>query len=101
MESSMSAYWVGRAKIFDGAEYKKYADLAPAIIARHGGKFLARGGRSQILEGPAKFDRFVIIEFPSVEAGVACFNSEEYRAAAAYRRGGAGEVESFIVAESG
>lgn len=97
----MPAYWVGRAKVFDSADYRKYAELAPAIIERHGGKFLARGGRSQTLEGPAKFDRFVIIEFPSLEAGAACFNSDEYRAAAAFRRSGAGEVESFIVEASG
>jgi uncharacterized protein (DUF1330 family) len=93
----MPAYWVGRARVIDATAYKQYAELAPGIIARHGGRFLARGGTSQVLEGPAKFDRFVIIEFPTLEAGAACFNSPEYRAAAAFRRNGAGEVESFIV----
>jgi uncharacterized protein (DUF1330 family) len=40
----MPAYWVARAKINDPAEYKKYTDQVPAIIAKHGGKVLARGG---------------------------------------------------------
>ena len=93
----MPAYWAARSKINDPAEYKKYTDLVPAIIAKHGGKVLARGGRFQIMEGPQKFERFVVTEFPSFEQAVACFNSEEYKIAAAFRRGGAGEVEIVIV----
>ncbi len=58
---------------------------------------LARGGRFRIMEGPEKFHRFVVIEFPSLEQAVACFESPEYRQAAAFRRGGAGEVETVIV----
>jgi uncharacterized protein DUF1330 len=44
MEDDMVAYWVARAKVNDPEQYKKYADLAPAIIGKFGGKFLARGG---------------------------------------------------------
>jgi uncharacterized protein (DUF1330 family) len=93
----MPAYWVARSKINDAVEYKKYTDRVPAIIAKFGGKVLARGGRFQILEGPEKFQRFVVIEFPSLEQAVACQRSTEYQEAAAFRRGGAGEVELVIV----
>ncbi len=93
----MPAYWIARAKFNDPAEYKKYADQVPPILAKYGGKVLARGGRFQVMEGPDKFQRFVVIEFPTFEQGVACFSSEEYRKAAAFRRGGAGEVEIVIV----
>ena len=93
----MPAYWVARSKINDPAEYKKYTDLVPGIIAKHGGKVLARGGRYEIMEGPQKFHRFVVIEFPTFEAGVACFKSDEYNAAATFRRSGAGEVETIMV----
>ena len=96
----MPAYWVARSKINDPVEYKKYTDRVPAIIAQYGGKVLARGGRFQILEGPEKFQRFVVIEFPSLEQAVACHDSPEYREAASFRRSGAGEVELVIV-ESG
>ena len=65
----MPAYWVARSKINDPVEYKKYTDLVPAIIAKFGGKVLARGGRFQIMEGPDKFHRFIVIEFPDLRAG--------------------------------
>ncbi len=93
----MSAYWVARSKINDPVEYKKYTDQIPGILAKFGGKVLARGGKFEILEGPDKFQRFVVIEFPTFEQGVACFKSPEYDAAAAFRRSGAGEVETIMV----
>ena len=94
----MPAYWIARAKINDPVEYRKYTDLVPAIIAKHGGKVLARGGEFEIMEGPEYFERFVVIEFPSLEAGTACFKSDEYNEAAAFRRAnGAGEVQTVVV----
>ncbi len=93
----MPAYWVARSRIHDPLEYKKYTDLVPGIIQKHGGKVLARGGPYQIMEGPEDFHRFVVIEFPTLQAGVACFESPEYVAAAAFRRAGAGVVENVIV----
>jgi uncharacterized protein (DUF1330 family) len=96
-EAHMPAYWVARSRINDPVEYKKYTDRVPAIIAKFGGKVLARGGRFQIMEGPDKFQRFVVIEFPTFEQGVACFTSPEYNEAAAFRRSGAGEVETIMV----
>jgi uncharacterized protein (DUF1330 family) len=93
----MPAYWVARSRIIDPVQYKKYTDLIPGIFARHGAKVLARGGRYRIMEGPEKFHRFVVVEFPSFEQAVGCFTSPEYDAAAAYRRNGVGEVENVIV----
>jgi uncharacterized protein (DUF1330 family) len=94
----MPAYWVARAKINDPVEYKKYTDGVPALTAKYGGKALARGGRYQIMEGPDKFHRFIVIEFPTFEQAVACFTSKEYDAIAAFRRrNNVGEVETIIV----
>jgi uncharacterized protein (DUF1330 family) len=93
----MPAYWVARAKITDPVQYKRYTDLVPDIIARYGGTVLARGGRYTINEGPSDFHRFVVIEFPTLEQGVACFQSQEYQAAAAFRRNGGGVVENVMV----
>lgn len=93
----MPAYWISRCRIDDPVQYKRYTDLVPAIIAAHGGRVLARGGRYRIMEGPEHFHRFVVIEFPTLEAGAACFESPEYRAAAAFRRDGGGVVENVIV----
>ncbi len=93
----MPAYWVARSRIDDPVQYKKYTDLVPAIIARHGGKVLARGGKFRIMEGPDTFRRFIVIEFPTFEQAVACFESQEYREAAAHRKNGGGVVENVIV----
>src|ERR1041385_4720265 len=93
----MPAYWVARSKVNDPVEYKKYTDLVPGIIAKYGGKVLARGGGFPIMEGPEKIQPLVVIEFPTFEQGVACFTSPEYDAAAAFRRNGGGEVETIMV----
>lgn len=94
----MAAYWVARAKINDPAAYKKYTDLVPETLAEYGAKVLARGGDYKILEGPEIFERFVVIEFPSLEAAERCFNSAAYQQAAAFRRAnGAGQNELTIV----
>ena len=93
----MPAYWVARARITDPVQYKKYTDLVPGILAQYGGTVLARGGRYKINEGPEEFHRFVVIEFPTLEQGVACFESPEYQEAAAFRRNGGGIVENVVV----
>jgi uncharacterized protein (DUF1330 family) len=94
----MVAYWVARSKVNNPEQYKKYTDLVPGIMQKYGGKILARGGKFKILEGPEKFGRFIVIEFPSLDQAVACHDSAEYQAAAQHRkRDGAGEVELVIV----
>jgi len=96
----MPAYWLARARIVDPVDHKKYTDLVPDILAKFGGRVLARGGRCKILEGPENFERHVVIEFPSLERAEACFNSPEYREAAAFRRAGAG-INELVIVESG
>jgi uncharacterized protein (DUF1330 family) len=98
MEDEMAAYWIARAKVNNPDQYKKYTDLVPGILEKFGGKILARGGNFKILEGPEKFHRFIVIEFPSFEKAVGCHDSPEYLAAAAHRKkDGAGELEIVIV----
>jgi uncharacterized protein (DUF1330 family) len=97
----MPAYWVAHAKVDNPVEYKKYTDLVPAIVKQYGGKVLARGGRYKINEGDDQFGRFhrhVVIEFPTFEQAIACFESKEYQEAAAFRRkDGVGLVENVVV----
>lgn len=93
----MPGYWIARSHVIEPIEYGKYANLVPEIIAKYAGKILARGGRFQIMEGPEKFQRLVVIEFPTFDAAVNCFKSSEYQQAAAFRRNGAGNVEIAIV----
>lgn len=94
----MPAYWIARSRINDPVEYRKYTDRMPDIIAKFGGRVLARGGRYEIMEGPERYTRHVVIEFPTMEQAIACHRSAEYQEAAAFRRrNGVGEVEQVIV----
>ena len=93
----MTAYWVARSKVNDPEGYKRYTDPVPDILKKYGGKALSRGGDYKINEGPEYFNRFILIEFSSMEDAIACFESEEYQAAAAFRRDGSGEVENVVI----
>ena len=93
----MPAYWLARAVVNDPVEYKKYTDLVPPILAKYGGKVLARGGKIQHLEGPGYFQRHIVVEFPSLEQAVACHASPEYQEARKFRLSGVGDNELVIV----
>ena len=93
----MVAYWVARSKVNDPEQYKKYADLAPAIIGKFGGTFLVRGGKFKILEGPEKFQRFVVIEFPSLSARSPATTRPSTRQPRRIARRRRGELEVAIV----
>jgi uncharacterized protein (DUF1330 family) len=92
----MPAYWIARSHIIDPPTYKKYTDRVPEIVNRFGGRILARGGRYQIMAGPETFERYVVIEFPTFDQGVACFQSPEYQEASVFRLAG-GVVETVVV----
>jgi uncharacterized protein (DUF1330 family) len=81
-----TALWIAHVEVTDPEAYAKYATLAGPAIAAHGGVFLARGGRYVQLEGKDR-PRNVVARFPSLEAGVACYNSPEYQAALAHAKG--------------
>jgi len=93
----MPAYWIARSKILDPESYWKYAQQVPEIVSRHGGRPLARGGRFHIAEGSQSFNRFVVLEFPTMEAAIACYESPEYQAARQHRLPPFGEAEIVIV----
>ncbi|MBV9044229.1 MAG: DUF1330 domain-containing protein [Alphaproteobacteria bacterium] len=77
-------YWIARIDVRDPEQYKKYVEGTAEPFRKYGAKFLARGGRSEGLEGKARA-RNVVIEFESFERAVECFRSPEYQAARAHR----------------
>ena len=79
------AYWIARIDVRDPEEYKKYVEAGRPAYQRYGARFLVRGGKTQVLEGPARA-RNVIIEFASMEDALACYNSPEYAAARKIRQ---------------
>lgn len=78
-------YWVARVDVADAERYKDYVAANAAAFARYGARFLVRGGRFENPEGGAR-QRNVIIEFPSYQAALDCWNSPEYRRAWAIRQ---------------
>ena len=66
--------------------YKAYVEGAGPAFKEFGAKFLARGGPFQIAEGEDLGTRHVVIEFPSLEAAKACYNSAAYSEAKKHRQ---------------
>ena len=62
----MPAYAVVNVEITDSAGFEEYRKAVPATIAAFGGRFLARGGTMEVLEGKWIPKRLVILEFPNV-----------------------------------
>lgn len=81
----MTAFVIVDVTVHDPANYDEYKKLAPASIAQYGGKYIARGGRTETLEGDWTPGRLVILEFPSLEQAKAWVNSPEYAPARAMR----------------
>ncbi|MBP2532429.1 MULTISPECIES: DUF1330 domain-containing protein [Agrobacterium] len=78
-------YWIARVDVRDSERYKDYVTTAKPAFERFGANFLARGGALTELEGKARA-RNVVIEFPSVQHAIDCYNSPEYQAAAKIRQ---------------
>ena len=85
----MSAYIFASVEITDHAAYEEYRRRVPAVIAAYGGRYLARGGPAQRLEGDLAIHRLVILAFPNMEQLMAFYNSTEYQPVLAIRQGAA------------
>ena len=94
----MPALWIAHVTVTDPDAYGRYAALAGPAIAKHGGAFVARGGRYVQLEGQERA-RHVVARSPSLEAAQACYDSADYQAALDHARG-ASERDLVIVETS-
>jgi uncharacterized protein (DUF1330 family) len=88
-------YWIAHVTVTDPDQYKHYAGATPEAFRKYGATILARGGPHQQMEGEGR-PRNVVIEFPSLQAAIDCYNSPEYQAARA-KRVGAGIAEIVLV----
>lgn len=77
-------YWVAHMDIDDPQTYLEYQKANAAPFKEYGAKFVVRGGTQQVPEGSTR-SRTVVIEFPSYEAALACYESDSYQAAKAIR----------------
>ncbi|MCA1554037.1 MAG: DUF1330 domain-containing protein [Chloroflexi bacterium] len=74
----MSAYVIVDVDVQDTEGYARYRDMAPESIAQYGGRYLARGGKTEVLEGEWQPKRLVILQFDSLERAKEWLNSSEY-----------------------
>ena len=81
----MTAYVIVDIEVTDPEGYKDYVKIAPEAVKLYGGKYIARGGNAETLEGEWQAQRLVILEFPSTEKAKAWLNSPEYAPALALR----------------
>ena len=68
------AYWIGRVDVNDAEAYKNYVAKNGIAFAKFGGRFLVRGGKFESVAGTAR-QRNVVIEFPTYDQALACWNS--------------------------
>ena len=83
----MAAYLIVESEIHDPEGFEEYRKLAPATVAEFGGRYLARGGAVQSLEGEWAPPRLTVLEFPSVEQLNKWYDSPGYKAAREVRKG--------------
>ena len=92
----MKAYWIARVNVNNKEAYSEYAKRVEPALKKYNGKFLVRGGNFSILEGENKYERNVVIEFPSFEIAKKFYGSTEYQEAKSFRDGKA-EFNAIVV----
>ena len=92
----MKGYVIATVRVDDVEAYEPYRQQAQAIIARHGGRYLVRGGRVDVREGTLERDRVIVLEFPTIEQARAFYDSDDYQAIVPIRQRNA-EAQLFLV----
>jgi uncharacterized protein (DUF1330 family) len=75
----MPAYLIANIEVTDPAGFERYRQAVPAVIAAHGGRYLVRGGAVRAVEGNPALKRLVILEFATMAALQAFYDSADYR----------------------
>lgn len=93
----MPAYMIIDVNISDSNAYEEYKKHVPALIQKHGGEYLIRGGDHKVVEGSWQPTRLVLLKFPSIEAANAFNDDPDYQPIKAIRHRAA--HSSIVVAE--
>ena len=93
----MAAYMVVQLNVTDAEKFARYREAVPSVVKAFGGRYIVRGATVEVLEGSHDGRRFVLFEFPSVEAIKRFWHSPEY-AKVKPLRDNAAEVDAWVVA---
>jgi len=74
----MAAYVIVEIEIVDPVGYEEYKKLAGATVEKYGGKYIVRGGKTEVLEGDWKPKRMVVVRFESKQRAKEWLDCEEY-----------------------
>lgn len=89
-------YVIAQITVTDPKSYPDYVAMVQPIVAKFGGEFLVRGGRSESHEGTPPGDRNVVIRFPSYDAARDWYHSPDYAEAKALRMSASTSVQTIV-----
>jgi uncharacterized protein (DUF1330 family) len=89
-------YWIARVDVADAERYKAYIAANAVPFKKYGARFLVRAGRFENPEGSSR-PRNIVLEFPSYEAALACYESPEYQAALEHRLPPVATIDVVII----
>jgi len=75
----VAAYVIVEIDILDPERYEEYKKLAGATVEKYGGKYIVRGGKTEVLEGDWQPKRIVVLKFESMQRAKDWLKCEEYR----------------------
>lgn len=93
----MAAYVILDIEITNPERFAQYAREAPAVLERYGGRYLTRGGFTEVLEGAWQPHRLVVVEFASIEKAKAWWDSPDYAGPKALRQ--SASISSTVLAQ--
>lgn len=96
----MGAFMIIQARITDPEQFMEYAKRTPALIEKFGGRYRSMRGAAEQLEGAADDRKIVISEWPSMDAALSFWNSDEYAEVRKFREGAA-EIDVNLVEITG
>ncbi len=82
----MAGYWIAFVEVTDPEGYKEYAALVPAALSKFGGKLILRGTKRRAAEGPDERGNTIVVQFPTYQAALDCYDSLEYQKAVPVRQ---------------
>ena len=81
----MKGYVIANIDVRDAGGYEAYRSRTADVVAKYGGRFLVRGGAVEVREGDPGISRFVVLEFPDMDAARTFYDSPEYQAILPHR----------------
>jgi len=89
------SYWIAQVDVRKPDGYAEYTKGLPDVLRKFGGRYVTRGGQTEVVEGKSR-GRIVVLEFPTYEAALNCYRSPEYARLIAMRQASA-EADLIVV----